>query len=225
IAKNMAPGTTPAETDYAAYWAMGCYASKNYPNGAMPPLPQIHNILKSGALTARSLVAGIVSSSDLTSAESAVEAFGTDISSSQLDIVKAVKASTSSSGAVAQCAATFVAGTFDTATGPYPFLAAASLALESYDGAFIQNLLMVAYNRSLVTNTTSGDWLSVGNVLAGMTFPGGQKGLTYNSSSVGAGIIVSLASGATSLWEALASVLFALSSGDVDHDLSFLGPY
>ncbi|CAE8584018.1 unnamed protein product, partial [Polarella glacialis] len=195
----------------------------------MPPLPQIHNILKSGALTARSLVAGIVSSSDLTSAESAVEAFGTDISSSslasQLDIVKAVKASTSSSGAVAQCAATFVAGTFDTATGPYPFLAAASLALESYDGAFIQNLLMVAYNRSLVTNTTSGDWLSVGNVLAGMTFPGGQKGLTYNSSSVGAGIIVSLASGATSLWEALASVLFALSSGDVDHDLSFLGPY
>ncbi|CAE8694241.1 unnamed protein product [Polarella glacialis] len=58
-----------------------------------------------------------------------------------------------------------------------------------------------------------------------MNFPGGQKGLTYTPASVGVGIIVSLASGATSPWEALASVLFALRSGDVDYDLSFLGPY
>ncbi|CAE8605307.1 unnamed protein product [Polarella glacialis] len=221
----MAPGTTPAETYYATYWAIGFYAKSD----DLPPLRQIHNILKTGALTARNLVAGIVSSSDVTSAESAVEAFGTDISSmsfaSQLDIVKAVKASTSSSGAVAQCAVTGVACTFDLGTGPDPFLAAASLALESDDVASILNPLMGASNRSLMTNTTSGDWLAVGKVLAGMTFPGGQKGLTYTPASVGAGIIISLASGATSLWEALASVLFAMSSGDVDYDVSFLGPY
>ncbi|CAE8600849.1 unnamed protein product, partial [Polarella glacialis] len=229
IAETMAPGTTPAETYYATYWAIGCRSKAETDDPTrIPPLAQIHNILRSGALTARYLVAGIISSSDVTSAGSAVE----DSSGSTLDIVKAIKASTSSSGAAAQCAATFVSLTLlnrvleNTApiyllyrwSGPASFLAATSLALESYDGAFILNLM---------TNTTreTGDWLSVGNVLAGMNFPGGQKGLTYTPASVSVGIIISLASGATSPWEALASVLFALSSGDVDYDLSFLGPY
>ncbi|CAE8619812.1 unnamed protein product, partial [Polarella glacialis] len=230
IAETMAPGTTPAETYYATYWAIGCRSkAETVDPNSMPPLLRIHNILKSGAMTARYLVAGIISSSDVTSAGSAAE---DSSGGSMLDIVKAVKASTSSSGAVAQCAATFVSPTLlnmvleHTApiyllyrwSGPASFLAAASLALESYDGAFILNL---------ITNTAreTGDWVSVGNVLAGMNFPGGQKGLTYTPASVGVGIIVSLASGATSPWEALASVLFALRSGDVDYDLSFLGPY